>query len=164
MNAAEISQMISLSMSYHGVVVPEFTFGSLRVDLMIVDLKHRWIRGFEIKTSRSDFMQDEKFVLYSRFCSSVAIACPEGLIKPSEIEAPFGLLWLREGPLKCDEKRLVWKKKPRNFQKRHSLAWFWTYVRVLEYELPRLSAELERERIMRINSERYRRGDEPLIF
>jgi len=119
------------------VYIPEFTFGTKRIDAVIVDTKHRWIRGFEIKISKADFDRDMKWTQYSRFCSSVSIVCPEGLIDPSEIEKPFGLLWLMK------EGFLQWKKRPKNIQKRNSLSWLWTYVEVLEFELPRLNAEAQ---------------------
>jgi hypothetical protein len=40
-------------------------------------------------------------------------------------------------------RRLEVKKRAVNFQKRRSLAWLWTYVKVLEYELPRMQSELQ---------------------
>lgn len=112
---------------WNSVCIPEFTWGDLRVDAAVVDLRTRWIRGFEIKMSRADFQRDEKWILYSRFCSSLSIVCPHGLIKPEEVEKPFGLLWVGEGSVQ-------WAKKPKNLQKREAFAWLWTYMNVIERE------------------------------
>lgn len=148
MKAQEIKDVLFNSYTYSSsVCVPEFTWNDLRADAIILDIKKRWIRAFEIKVSRSDFLQDDKWVMYSQFCSSLSVVCPENLIQPNEIEKPFGLLWvLPEDNLTSDyrNKRLLWKKKPQNFQKRNSLSWFWTYTKVLEREFLRLDFELHR--------------------
>lgn len=143
MNTKEIMEILSASYAYSSsIFVPEFTYGDLRADAIIIDTKKRWIRAFEIKTSKADFIQDDKWTMYSQFCSSLSIVCPEDLIQPEEIEKPFGLLWVfPKNTLSSDfkNKRVVWKKKPQNFQKRNSLAWFWTYTKVIEMELVRLT-------------------------
>jgi hypothetical protein len=125
---------------YHSLFIPEFSYGELRIDVAVVDFKHRWVRGFEIKRSRSDFLRDIKWTEYTKFLSSLTIVCPPGIISPEEIVAPFGLLWVD------DKSCIFWKKRPRNFQDRKSLAWFWTYISVIEKELPRLKWELEEAR------------------
>lgn len=126
---------------YGGVQVPEFTFGSRRIDLAIIDTKKRWIRGFEIKCSRSDFARDDKWMFYSQFCSALSIACPQDLVRPEELgEGPFGLVYIvapRFGP----DWDLKWIKKPKRFQRRDALAWAWRYMEVLEAELPRIHHE-----------------------
>ena len=125
---------------YHGVYVPEFTYGGRRIDAAVIDVSKRWIRGFEIKMSRSDWLRDEKWQEYSRFCSSLSVVCPEGLIQADEIDSPFGLLWImnEQGfPVK-------WVSKPKRFQRRDALAWLYTYVSVIEKELPRLSIDVAR--------------------
>jgi len=133
-----------------GLFIPEFTWRDKRIDAIIIDIKHRWIRGFEIKTSRSDFLKDQKYWQYSEFCSSISFVCTAGLIQPEEVEKPIGLLWIEEN---IDLQRqsffesptpFQWKKRPGNFQRQKSLSWFWTYLRVLEMELPRIYFELSR--------------------
>jgi len=136
MTALEIKNRLR-NMSWHGLFIDEFTFGNQRIDAVIVDTIHRWVRGFEIKMSRADFLRDSKWSAYTRFLSSLSIVCPEGLIKPEEIEKPFGLLWVTET-------RFQWKKRPCNFQERRNLAWLWTYIRILEVEVPRMKMEINR--------------------
>jgi hypothetical protein len=125
---------------YQSIYVPEFVWNGFRIDAIVIDLRTRWIRGFEIKRSRGDFRRDEKWTLYSQFCSSLSIVCPEGVVQASEVDEPFGLLWvLADGSLR-------WAKKLKRFQHRESLAWLWTYVQVLEYVLPRAQ---EQNRVLR---------------
>ena len=137
MTAGDIQGILLQSRS----TISEFTWGDLRIDAMYVDIVHKWIRGFEIKVDRNDFNKDKKWTLYTKFLSSLTIICPKGLIQSEEIEKPFGLMWV------SDEhswgRRLEVKKRAINFQKRKSLAWLWTYVSVLEHELPRMQSELQ---------------------
>lgn len=147
MNANDIKTTIKkwCLNSWNNIFIPEFTYGNKRIDAAIIDINHRWIRGFEIKISRADFLQDDKWTGYSSFCSSLSIACPEGLIKPEEIKKPFGLVWILENKdtkPKYWDKSCIWKKRPKNFQSRNSLAWLYKYVSVIETELPRLQKGL----------------------
>jgi len=138
--AGEIQTVLRQWGGYHGVYVPEFTYGDKRIDVVIIDTGKRWIRGFEIKVSRSDFLRDEKWQSYTEFCSSLTIVCPEGLIGRDEVQPPFGLLYVMPyGDFK-------WIRKPKRFQHRSGLAWLYTYVRVIEKELPRMAIEVERMR------------------
>lgn len=141
MNATDIKRILAQS-NYNNVFIPEFTWGDLRIDSIMIDTQHRWIRGFEIKTSREDWIQDNKWIRYTAFCSSLCIVCPEDLIQPQEIEKPFGLIWVTDKPrFETSYLKVQYKKKPINFQKRNSLSWFYTYLRVLEVELRRMAFE-----------------------
>ncbi len=140
MTSHEIFKNISRLGGFHSITIPEFTWLGLRIDAIHIDFEHRWIRGFEIKTARGDWLKDNKWVEYSEFCSSLAVVCPRGLIQPTEIDKPFGLLWIGE---KNNYPLLEWKKRPLNFQKRNSLAWLYTYIKVMEKEFPRMAWELE---------------------
>lgn len=114
--------------------IPEFTYGDHRIDAVIINCRHRTVRGFEIKVDKKDFLNDKKWQLYSRFLSSLSIACPAGLIEPDEVSSPFGLVWITpEGFYNI-------QKNAKNLQSRESLAWTWTYLSVLEKEIPRLVA------------------------
>ena len=147
MTVNEIHSVLRSLGGFYGVYVPEFTFGGRRVDAGNIDVSKRWIRGFEIKVSRSDFLRDEKWQEYTEFCSSLSIVCPEGLIQKDEVTAPFGLLYILKSPVLTNDLRnvfLKWEKKPKRFQRRDGLAWMYTYLRVIEKELPRLSLENER--------------------
>jgi len=125
------------------VYVPEFTWHDLRIDALVIDIRKRWVRGFEIKMSRGDFLGDEKWQLYTQFCSSLSIVCPKGLIEKSEVSDPFGLLYITRTKYGAEYK---WEKKPKRFQRRDGMAWIWTYIHILEKELPRLVFEIEQLR------------------
>ena len=138
MTANDIKKILSES-SYSNLFIPEFTWGDLRIDAIMIDTNHRWVRGFEIKINKNDFKKDNKWVDYSRFCSSLCIVCPEGLIQPEEIGKPFGLIWVSDTPnFSNSYLKIQYKKKPLNFQKRNSLSWLYTYTRVLESEFKRI--------------------------
>lgn len=138
-----IRDIITDKMGYHGVAVPEFTFNARRIDLAVIDTKHRWIRGFEIKTRRSDFTRDKKWVMYSQFCSSVCIVCPEGLIQKEEVQPPFGLVWIERLYPDKDYFKMHYIRKPKNFQLRNSLSWIWNYIKVIEVEIVRIDYDLQ---------------------
>jgi len=142
-------------LNYHNINIPEFTYSDLRIDLIKIDLRHRWIRGYEIKVNKGDFNRDDKWTLYSKFLSSLTIVCPAGFIQKEEIRKPIGLIWIEEREKieyvdwtyeKYSKKILIPKivLKPKNFQTRKSLAWLWTYVSVLEVEFPRIIIELNK--------------------
>jgi hypothetical protein len=61
--------------------------------------------GYEIKVSRQDFLNDDKWHEYLGFVNELWFACPWELIKPDEIPPGVGLLWMNAGG------RLVRKKK-----------------------------------------------------
>lgn len=88
MKTEDIHKALREMARWGSIYIPEFTFDGLRIDAVIIDLTHRWIRGFEIKIRREDFQTDCKWQLYSEFCSSLSIVCPEGLIQPDEIIQP----------------------------------------------------------------------------
>jgi hypothetical protein len=144
---AEIHAAIRRLGGFYGVYVPEFTYNQRRIDAAIIDVSKRWIRGFEIKVSRSDFLGDQKWHEYTEFCSSLSIVCPEGLIRKEEVPGPFGLLYVLKDMRLTNDLRnvgLKWEKKPKRFQRRDGLAWLYQYVRVIEKELPRMNLEIER--------------------
>ena len=159
MTAKEIIEQLKFLGGYHSIVIPEFTYGGLRIDALVIDLRDRWCRGFEVKVDRGDFLKDNKWTLYTQFCSSLTIACPRDLIKKEEVENPFGLLWVDKGN-KPPWKRFEWIKRPRNFQKRNSLSWVWTYLKVLEQEFPRMFFELDK---LKVESEWLKKNNNKLI-
>ena len=149
MTVAQMHTALRRLGGFYSVYVPEFTYGGRRIDAAVIDVSKRWIRGFEIKVSRSDFLRDEKWHEYSEFCSSLSIVCPDGLILKSEVPKPFGLLYVGTDPTITNDLRNItmkWIQKPQRFQKRDGLAWLYTYVRVIEKEFPRLMLENERFR------------------
>ncbi len=134
MTALEIKNRLRFMSYVHNIFVDEFTFEDLRIDAILIDIQHRWIRGFEIKTSRADFFADKKWTQYTSFLSSLSIVCPAGLIQKEETSKPFGLLWMTP-------EKTQWIKRPINFQNRASLAWFWTYIQVIEKEFIRMNRQ-----------------------
>lgn len=93
-------------------------------------------------------MQDIKWQLYSEFCSSLSVVCPAGLIKPEEIDSPFGLVYVTKNVVireydgkECIEYILDWQKKPKNLQGNKSLAWTFKYLSVIETEFRRVVEE-----------------------
>ena len=62
--------------------------------------------GYEIKVSRSDFMQDNKWHNYLPMCNQFYFACPWGIISPSEVPEEAGLVWVTKNAA-----RSVIKKK-----------------------------------------------------
>jgi hypothetical protein len=147
MTVAEIYEVLRRLGGFYGVYVPEFTYGGRRIDAAIIDTSTRWIRGFEIKISRADFLRDVKYHEYTEFCSSLSLVCPAGLIKKDEVPDPFGLLYILNDPTVTNDLRSIsmkWEKKPKRFQRRDGLAWLYQYVKVIEKELPRLNGDLNR--------------------
>ena len=49
--------------------------------------------GYEIKVSRSDFLQDDKWLNYLPLCHRFSFVCPRGLIDPKEVSDGAGLIW-----------------------------------------------------------------------
>ncbi len=143
----DIHKAINIT-TWGSIFVPEFTYYDLRIDGILIDPSKRMIRGYEIKVSRGDFLQDEKWQNYSRFCSSLSVACPSGLIQADEIPSPFGLLWVSKekykdyGGAERWELKTNWIKKPKKFNSHKGLAWTWTYFEVLELEFKRIAMEL----------------------
>lgn len=60
-------------------------------------LKKSWAKprltGYEVKVSRSDFLQDQKWPGYLPHCHCFNFVCPKGLIQPEELTEEVGLIW-----------------------------------------------------------------------
>ncbi|GED35007.1 hypothetical protein P9G84_31890 [Brevibacillus centrosporus] len=60
-------------------------------------IKKSWAKprltGYEVKVSRSDFLQDEKWPGYLPHCHCFSFVCPKGLIAPEELTDGVGLIW-----------------------------------------------------------------------
>jgi hypothetical protein len=73
-------------------------------------MKRSWAHplsvGYEIKVSRGDFLQDDKWHSYLEYCNSFYFVCPPDIIRPSEVGPEVGLLWVSK-----NEKVLMLKKK-----------------------------------------------------
>lgn len=69
-------------------------------ELYIMDgmaIKKSWVNplitGYEIKVSRNDFLQDEKWTAYKHYCHRLDFVVPTGLIKPDELPEDIGLIY-----------------------------------------------------------------------
>lgn len=51
------------------------------------------IVGYEIKVSRNDFLQDNKWHLYLQYCNEFFFVVPKGLIKKDELPENVGLIY-----------------------------------------------------------------------
>ena len=70
------------------------------------------VTGYEIKVSRSDFMQDEKWHMYLTYCNMFYFVCPSGLIQPEELPENVGLLWVsKTGSRLYKKKKAVYQDK-----------------------------------------------------
>ncbi len=61
--------------------------------------------GYEIKVSRGDWLNDQKWMSYLLMCNVLYFVCPAKLIKVEECPEQAGLIWATKG------KRLYTKKK-----------------------------------------------------
>lgn len=71
-------------------------YGTFRMDAWCMAgywSKRRAI-GYEIKVSRSDFVNDNKWRNYLDCCNEFYFVCPFGLIQPEEIPFDVGLCWV----------------------------------------------------------------------
>lgn len=69
-------------------------------NLLIMDavaFKKSWknpcITGYEVKVDRQDFLRDDKWPGYLKYCHRFSFACPAGLIAPEELPDEVGLIY-----------------------------------------------------------------------
>lgn len=69
-------------------------------NLLIMDalaIRRSWKKpcftGYEIKVDRSDFLRDQKWPGYLKFCHEFYFVCPAGLIQPEELPNEVGLIY-----------------------------------------------------------------------
>lgn len=104
-----------LALKHHDAVfVPECKDGPTqrgshqRMDawVMIKSWANPLTIGYEVKVSRSDFLNDDKWHAYLAYCNELYFVCPHGLIQPDELPPEVGLIWVTK-----TGGRLVTKKK-----------------------------------------------------
>lgn len=66
--------------------------------------------GYEVKISRSDFLQDDKWQDYLGLCNQLYFVCPNGMIKPEEVPASVGLMYVSK------TKTVLFRKKKADFR------------------------------------------------
>ncbi len=69
----------------------------VRFDAILVNCHKKYIRGFEFKVNRSDFLQDKKWKKYIKYCNTFSFVCPPGIIKKEEVEKGIGLVYVSAG-------------------------------------------------------------------
>ncbi len=104
MNAGEIAAALTASMQKGHECFrevkdgPSYRRGFLKMDFLAI--RHSWtpveFKGYEIKVSRQDFLQDKKWPQYMQLCHRFYWACPTGLIDKSEIDPQAGLVYVNE--------------------------------------------------------------------
>jgi len=77
-------------------------------------MKRSWAKPltiiYEIKTSRSDFLQDSKWPNYLPYCNELYFACSHGLIAPSEVGEHAGLMWASKNFARLyTKKKVPWR-------------------------------------------------------
>lgn len=62
------------------------------------------IHGFEVKVSRSDFLNEmknpEKAMPIMQYCHRWSLVCPANMVKPDEVPATWGIYWFKEGVIR----------------------------------------------------------------
>lgn len=97
-------KILSLIKARHtnDVFVPECkggpTWSSAHHRLDAWAMRRSWSRpltwGYEIKVSRADFLGDNKWQAYLDYCNDFYFVCPAGVIRPEELPAEAGLLYV----------------------------------------------------------------------
>ena len=82
--------------------------GTQRIDAWVMPKSwaHMNTIAYEIKVSRSDFLNDNKWRTYLDFCHSFYFVCPTNLISAEELPEEAGLMWVSPSG-----KKLYTKKK-----------------------------------------------------
>ena len=86
---AKHSQDVYVSECKSGPTYP----GYLRLDgwAMKKSWAHPLVTGYEVKISRSDFLQDDKYLGYRQSCNCLFLVAPKDIIMPEEVPEGIGL-------------------------------------------------------------------------
>ena len=66
---------------------------------------HPQVIGYEIKISRADFLQDDKWRGYLPYCNEFYFVCPPSFIQRDELPEDAGLLWASTNAVKLYTKK-----------------------------------------------------------
>lgn len=94
----------------------EVGFDGYRFDLIRIDPWRQYIRIFEFKSSRQDFISDKKWQNYLKYCHTFTFVCPREVINKSDLPKGIGLLWIYKWRYKGHEDWILdkdWVRKPR---------------------------------------------------
>jgi hypothetical protein len=64
--------------------------------VMVKSWAHWATLGYEVKVSRSDFEQDQKWIKYLDYCHAFSFVCPGGLIRAADLPKGVGLIWVSQ--------------------------------------------------------------------
>ena len=67
-----------------------------RFDLIRIDPYRQYVRIFEFKSCRRDFISDKKWKNYLDYCHTFTFVCPREIIKKEDLPPGIGLLWLHK--------------------------------------------------------------------
>lgn len=88
--------------------------GCQRLDAWV--LKRTWSPvttiGYEVKVSRSDFLNDGKWKKYLNYCHQLYFVCPPNLIEKEELPQDVGLLWTSKTGSRLYTKRKAIHREP----------------------------------------------------
>lgn len=88
--------------------------GCRRLDAWV--LQKTWtpwtIWGYEVKVSRSDFEQDQKWLEYLPYCHRFSFVCPGGLIRATDLPPGVGLVWASANGAKLFTKVQAARRQP----------------------------------------------------
>lgn len=109
------------------------SFGNKILDAIAIPVtwSPRTIIGYEIKVSRSDFLNDMKYPHYMSTCNLFYFVVPKGLIKKDEVPARVGILEYNNGNLR-QSKRAVYEDVDVNVD----MLLHCIFYKVHEYERP----------------------------
>jgi len=98
------------------------------------------ITGYEVKVTRSDFLQDNKFYTYLPLCHELYIVTPSKLVQREELPVEIGLIWYDP-----ETKTLKTKKKPppRNIEISVDMLQYIIYSRLDSDRIPFHSSKAE---------------------
>lgn len=106
----------------HGTDINLFEFGinNLRFDLIRINPWKRYVRIFEIKMNRQDFLRDKKWPKYLKYCHTFTFISPENIVSPGDLPSGIGLMWISKWRWSEYENNIWhwnleahWKKRPR---------------------------------------------------
>ncbi len=99
---ATAKQLLDLLAEKHAqdLFIPECkdgpTHGAEHLRLDAWAMKRSWSNpvsyGYEIKVTRRDFLQDEKWSAYLAYCTDFYFVCADGVLKPSDLPPEAGLI------------------------------------------------------------------------
>lgn len=116
-NAGDISKLLAAK-HVNAVYVPQCKTGASDRGMQIMDgwamdksWAHPLVTAYEIKVSRNDFLQDNKWPGYLKYCNAFYFVCPADLIKVDELPADVGLMWVsKTGTRVYTKRKAVYRK------------------------------------------------------